>query len=235
MRVWKAALLVSGLAVGLLAACGEDSEDGVFGPASGGTGGGQTASGGSPPAGGTGGANASGGTGGSQVASGGAGGTGGAATLPPPVECAADSCTGYLILGQVAVAPCCVQGTNACGVDLGQLSGAGVVACVAVNQAGTADATCPDYNLQTLVPEAPLPLPFPGCCTPSGACGAQVNLTLLGGPNLGCVDAVEFGFTATPQACGGGAGGAGGTGGAGGAPAVGGVGGAVAGAAGSNN
>lgn len=184
---------------------------------------------------------------------GGAGGAGGAG-LPPglsnsasTIECGM-SCSSAKIgaLNTVVyVDPCCAG--DACGLTTTFLGTAGLAfgtSCIAKDQAGEPDDSCPapDPLVVPVSGGGMLPLdPFVACCrAATGTCGVQVNKVTLGGGvatlgdlQLGCVDSAPFFPGAAPKSCGAGAGGAGGAGGVsgGGAPG-GGAGGASVGGAG---
>jgi len=67
------------------------------------------------------------------------------------------------------------------------------VACVATDQPGDLDSSCPDRSLLTLT--------FSGCCRPSGECGFLADLSGLGFPSLGCVACDAFDGAGTPGSC----------------------------------
>jgi hypothetical protein len=145
-------------------------------------------------------------------------GSAGKAGVPTPVPCGNEVCTGISIpLAQLEVPGCCADAkTNTCGVDTSALpmmaSGQGLPACQPVAPAGKPDVTCPS---SATIPVMGIPVTAPGCCTPTGVCG--YDLDRIGGfvsLGLGCVDATPFMDGGTPLTCGGnGASGEGGMGG----------------------
>ncbi len=166
---------------------------------------------------GVGGASAGGSTpGGASQSSGAPGKTG----TPTPVPCGDEMCSGIsLPQAQLEVPGCCANAkTNTCGVDTSALpmmaSGQGLPACQPVAPAGKPDATCPS---SATIPVMGIPVSAPGCCTPTGVCG--YDLDRIGGLislGLGCVDATPFMDGGTAMICGAnGVAGEGGMGGAG--------------------
>lgn len=133
-----------------------------------------------------GGASADASTGGTGGGTGGAssGGTGGGG---PTISCGSDTCTGISASG-FTLNPCC--SVDGCGLQL-DATIAGLVGlkagCYALNQPGSANAACPEFNANT-----PLgAFTAPGCCRPSGECGFLVEAA--GVVDMGC----------TKQDCGG--------------------------------
>jgi len=222
-------------------ACGDDTSNGSTKSANAGAGGDQNPD----HVGGAGGADHAGGAGGAALPP-------GLSEAPTTVDCGM-SCTSAKVgaLGQVVyVDPCCAGAAkDACGLTTTFLAQTGLSfgeSCLAKNQPGDADDSCPSPT-PAMVPvmgtTATLDA-FPGCCrAATGTCGVLVNkvtlgqgLVPLGDLGLGCVDSAPFFPGVAAKACGAGAGGAGGAGGAtgGGAGGVGGVGGLMTGGAGAN-
>ncbi len=153
---------------------------------------------------------ASGGVGGSSrggvgTSSGGAG-TAGSTGTPTAVPCGDQTCKGVSIpLAQLEVPGCCADAkTNTCGLDTTALpvmaSGQGLPACQPVGPAGKPDVTCAS---SPAIPVMGTSVSAPGCCTPSGVCGYDLNR--VGGfisLGLGCVDSTPFADGGTPVACG---------------------------------
>jgi hypothetical protein len=168
---WLLALSTSIAVASTATGCGGDDS-----PGSGGSGGsGGSSSGGSGGSGkaGTAGSSATGGSGGSGGSAGkaGSGGTAGAPADSGPdattVMCGSKICTDSNWMG-LPVLPCCAMGeaTDTCGLLL-------VTACMTTTP-GTPDPSC----LSVVTPLGT----WPGCCSATGVCGAD-----LGAP-LGCND-----------------------------------------------
>lgn len=222
-----------------LSSCGDDGGGGGGGPSSeggaagapseggapvttgGGTSGGMAPQGGEPTTGGEGGVGGSGEEGGDA----------GAATDPTqPIVCEQEVCDPLDLSSYRAgliSAPCCTGDTELpCGLSteiLREFEGDPQVECVARDQPGTIDASCPDSPDVSveLVPGVSIMFNFPGCCSElSGSCGYQVD-QVADFPQLriglGCVDATSFEGAGAdgPIPCGEGAGGAPGEGGGG--------------------
>lgn len=195
------AILLSVVAVAVAAACGNSGDDAV-----------KTGTGGAGGVLGSGGKS----TGGAMT--GGVKGTGGMAAMsvPPSVQCMAQTCRGYVLQG-TALSPCCVDG-NKCGVSF-----AGQAACALIDAPGVADVRCRAYDGSELFMQAPMGvISFDGCCTAQGFCGAVIDASLIGGPSFGCTDVRGYAPNLQVVSCG--PGGAGGMSGAGGATATGGAG-----------
>ena len=153
---------------------------------------------------------ASGGVGGSSHGGAGksSGGTSnaGSSGVPTAVPCGYQMCKGVSIqLAQLEVPGCCADAkTSTCGLDTTALpamaSGQGLPACQPVAPAGKPDVTCAD---SPAIPVMGASVTAPGCCTPSGVCGYDLNR--VGGfisLGLGCVDSTPFNDGGTPVACG---------------------------------
>jgi hypothetical protein len=158
--------------------------------------------------------------GGSHGGAGRSSGTAGKASVPTPVPCGDEMCDGISVpLAQLEVPGCCADArTNTCGIDTSALpmmaSSQGLPACQPVAPAGKPDATCPS---SATIPVMGIPVTAPGCCTPTGVCG--YDLDRVGGfvsLGLGCVDSTPFIDGGMAIRCGGNAvAGEGGMGGAG--------------------
>jgi hypothetical protein len=140
--------------------------------------------------------------GGAGKGSGAAGRTG----APTAVPCGNEMCAGISVpLAQLEVPGCCADAkTNTCGIDTSALpmmaSGQGLPACQPVAPAGKPDATCAS---SPSIPVMGIPVTAPGCCTPNGVCGYDLNR--VGGfisLGLGCVDATPFADGGTAVPCG---------------------------------
>ncbi len=115
--------------------------------------------------------------------------------LPPavPVEgpetelCGNTTCRDRLV-GDIVVEPCCVNG-DTCGLDLRSVSDFMPVTsgCVALEQPGSADATCPSVYFE----DTANPRQLAGCCRPDGICGVIADLS-DSLADFGCVDPTEF-------------------------------------------
>lgn len=117
-------------------------------------------------------------------------------SLPPPVPveppstttCGDATCRDALV-GDIVVSPCCAGGdVGACGLDLSDVDAFMPVTdqCVALDQPGNEDESCPTVYFDD--PVAPQELP--GCCMPEGLCGVIADLPLLA--DFGCVDPREL-------------------------------------------
>jgi hypothetical protein len=145
-------------------------------------------------------------------------GGGGGDGVPPPIECAAETCSALVLPfpDLDPIAPCCTD-DNACGLDSSFLAEYGAMfseTCQALDQPGELDSECPK-SAPLMRPELMISVTFEGCCrVETGTCGYMLdklfNLVEIG---LGCIESTPFldGGTALP--CTPGAGGEGGTGG----------------------
>jgi hypothetical protein len=126
------------------------------------------------------------------------------------ISCGAASCWNYSYTPIGDILACCTA-SGGCGVAAAGLSvtidlGHG---CVADHQPGNLDPAC------AATPIANGPLVAPGCCTPGGVCGSQVDIKFAGIVlRLGCVDPIATGVvpdgglrSCTPDARDGGIGG----------------------------
>jgi len=119
---------------------------------------------------------------------------GGGGNQTPPAQNVAACSPCQSATGTFGTVPACCTNTNACGVDLGALTGSGTD-CVAQNQPGVDDGQCAPFDF--------MGTSVPGCCMPSGQCGvlimrlaplgcvqpdvvAGVLPGLTGGSNRGC-------------------------------------------------
>jgi hypothetical protein len=103
---------------------------------------------------------------------------------PTTTTCGGATCRDVLV-GDIVVSPCCPDGSDgACGLDLSDVDGFMPVTdqCVALDQPGNEDESCPTVYFDD--PVAPQELP--GCCMPKGVCGVVADLPLLA--DFGCVD-----------------------------------------------
>jgi len=133
-----------------------------------------------------------GGTGGTAATGG--GGTGGT-TSDAGVTCGTNTCTGWKVGGLIAVAPCCAGAAqDKCGglVDktLSGLMGF-PEGCYETDQPGKVDCGCPNH-----VGISPLdnkPFQYNGCCSTTGKCGYNVDITSKAGPNFGCAPLTTIG------------------------------------------
>ncbi|MEP7127106.1 MAG: hypothetical protein ABJE95_39600 [Byssovorax sp.] len=121
------------------------------------------------------------------------------------LECGASACADASILGFVTLPACCPMGAppDKCGLDLsGVAQFIGVsLGCVELNQAGDADAACPDKTISAMGQMVNLP----GCCRPDMLCGNVVDLSQVApGVSFGCVNGSTFLDGGAPQSCGGG-------------------------------
>jgi hypothetical protein len=171
-----AGLTVCFFAAASAPACGGDSDD------DGKAGSGGKDAGPDTGTGGVGGAGGGGGTGGASGGAGGSGGGDGAASI----TCGSDTCKPYSVV-IAELPPCCAgSGKDKCGVELDE-SIAGTIGiqagCFELNQAGNADPSCPPLT------GVPVIGSLPGCCNAAASqCSYQVDISGLGGPNMGCVD-----------------------------------------------
>lgn len=120
-----------------------------------------------------------------------------------PVSCGAATCQPEDFRGITTLHACCTK-DSACGLDLGpaQKYVAAPDGCVARDNPGVADSTCPSYDAPSLGQLA-------GCCRSDHTCGVFVQLS--SSLNLGCVAAAGFADEAgSPAPCGFDAGDAGG-------------------------
>lgn len=180
------------LGIGLLSlvaagipACGDDDEGGGGKKQTGGTGGTEGGLGGSA------------GSGGGTAGSGGGGGTGGAA----PVVCGGETCKTYKVGGLFDVGACCKA--DKCGADVSATVG-GLIGlpggCYATGAPGNADSTCPEWKFTNPLDGGPGS--FKGCCNhTTKKCGYDVDISSVGGPDMGCLDATGIGDSGTPAAC----------------------------------
>lgn len=126
---------------------------------------------------------------------------------PPPVppespestDCGSLSCRDVLV-GDIVVPPCCPEGPeDVCGLELSVVAGFMPVRgeCVAVEQPGNLDPSCPDVLFDDPTERRSLP----GCCTAQGVCGVMADLSLLS--DFGCVPAVDLlaASSEPPEAC----------------------------------
>lgn len=105
---------------------------------------------------------------------------------PETLQCGNATCRDRLV-GDIEVEPCCVN--DECGLDLGAVSAFMPVqsGCAALEQPGSADATCPSFHYDDIV----APRELPGCCRPDGVCGVVADLSDTVA-DFGCVDPVDF-------------------------------------------
>jgi len=179
--------LLSLVAMGI-PACGDDDDGGSGGKSgSGGTGGKDGGTGGS-----TGGAAGSGGVSGGGGSSG-SGGTGGSTT------CGGETCQDYKIAGLIDLKACC-SANSKCGGDVDATISAATglpKGCYEIGQKGNDDTSCPPLKFTGLDGG---PAEFKGCCNhATSKCGYSVNVSSVGGPDFGCIDAT--GLTDAPVAC----------------------------------
>jgi hypothetical protein len=119
--------------------------------------------------------------------SGGAAGSGGGGTT-----CGGTACQAYKVAGLLDLPACCAGAAkDICGADVSATVGAlmGVPAgCYATGQPGNPDSTCPPLNFTNPLDGGPGS--FSGCCnSKTNKCGYTVNVSSVGGPDFGCLDA----------------------------------------------
>jgi hypothetical protein len=167
-RLWRWTWAV--LVIGMLAACGDDSDDG--GGTSAGTGGAAGAAGGTAGTGG-----------GSGRPAGGAGGMAGSAGAPvTSITCGTNTCTAPAlpIPGIMLPPPCCVQATMTCGT-----MPMGSTTCV------------PPLEQYPGCPVITDPLPLITCCADNNLCGVDASMFNMGCLSFEAVEAGPFGALLT--------------------------------------
>jgi len=102
-----------------------------------------------------------------------------------PGTCDALTCGAWTIEA-LHFTPCCsAEDPATCGVDASEWAAMyqGLrAACLQLEAPGAPDPACPTPPF--VIPHGETTLP--GCCLPTGRCGAIVDLTTFGGPFLGC-------------------------------------------------
>ncbi len=110
------------------------------------------------------------------------------AASPTTLTCAHRKCDSFKLGGLFDMEPCCAgAGSDQCGVTVTEITGdlLGVSpGCHRLAAPGSADTSCPDFEYSSPVDEGIAT--WPGCRAPDGECGALIDATPAGGPDLGC-------------------------------------------------